>query len=400
MLTRKAEYSGLRLALITHEFPTVAHPDEGCVFYDFARELQKHCAVRIFCLSPSYPRHRFLGPRTFKPHSLGRPVSNVDVTFVRFPSLPVLTRPLNAVIARSRAQSQVASWQPDAILAYFIYPQGCAAVSIGERLKIPVILGARGSDLLRISDPFAKWQISRALRSAAAVTGVSQDLVQHAIRLGADPEHSVCILNGCHKSIFHPRDKRTARRALGLDEDQQHILFVGRLVQLKGIQDLIHALALLKNRSRPVKLLCVGQGPMERDLSALAGRLGVNDQVVFAGPKRNDEIGDWLGAADLLCLPSYSEGSPNVILEALSSGRPVVASAVGGIPDLIDDRCGILVPPRSPDRLAAALGAALDRSWDAHEISLRFGRAWSDVARDTLNLCSRYLPASLGQVCV
>ena len=78
---------------------------------------------------------------------------------------------------------------------------------------------------------------------------------------------------------------------------------------------------------------------MESDLRQLAARLGVTDRVLFTGSKQNEEIGQWLGAADLLCLPSYSEGSPSVILEARSpAAGPVVASAVGGIPDLIDSQ--------------------------------------------------------------
>lgn len=390
----------LRLAVITHEFPTEEHSCQGYVFYDLIRELQKHCSVRVFCLLHSYPRQQFLRPRTFQPAIFGRPLSGVDVEFVNYPSLPVITRPFNALTAARRAHPRIARWRPDLLLAFFLYPQGCAAISIGRQLKIPVILGARGSDLLRIPDLLTKWQISKALRSASAVQGVSLDLVERAIDLGADPQHARCIPNGCDRSIFYPRDKRVARRALDLDEEQQHILFVGRLVRLKGIQDLIQSLELLKARTKPIRLICIGQGPMESELRELAARLGLTGYVLFAGPKRNQEIGQWMGAADLLCLPSYSEGSPSVILEALSSGRPVVASAVGGIPDLIDDRCGILVPPQSPDQLAQALDQALDRTWDAKEISLRFGRTWSEAARETLDLCSRFVPISKSSACV
>ena len=174
-------------------------------------DLQKDCTARVFCLSPNYPQHRFFMPRTYAAQSFGRPFSirrRMPGVWSRSLSLPVLTRPFNAFTAGRLAKAHIASWCPDAILAYFIYPQGCAAASIGRRLNIPVILGARGSDLLRISDPLAKWQISKALQSAAAVTGVSRDLVDHAIALGADPEHAVCIPNGCHSSIFYPRDKR------------------------------------------------------------------------------------------------------------------------------------------------------------------------------------------------
>src|SRR5690606_33272769 len=86
-------------------------------------------------------------------------------------------------------------------------------------------------------------------------------------------------------------------------------------------------------------------------------------------------------------LPSYSEGHPNVLVEALACGRPVVATDVGGIPEVVDDGCGILVPPRDARALARALAQTLDRDWDDEILSRRFSRDWDAVARDTLHAC-------------
>jgi glycosyltransferase involved in cell wall biosynthesis len=93
-----------------------------------------------------------------------------------------------------------------------------------------------------------------------------------------------------------------------------------------------------------------------------------------------------MAAADLVTLPSYMEGCPNVVLEALACGRPVVASDVGGIPEILSDECGRLVPPRDSGALAHALASVLDRTWDAKAISAHGGRSWEVVAAELLEI--------------
>ena len=99
-----------------------------------------------------------------------------------------------------------------------------------------------------------------------------------------------------------------------------------------------------------------------------------------------DEVAVWMAAADLVTLPSYMEGCPNVILEALACGRPVVATNVGGIPEIMSDECGKLVPPRDSAQLANALASVLDRTWDASALSAHWGRSWKDVAAELLDI--------------
>ena len=98
-------------------------------------------------------------------------------------------------------------------------------------------------------------------------------------------------------------------------------------------------------------------------------------------------VAAWMNASDLFCLPSETEGCPNVLLEALACGRPAVATAVGGIPELIDDSCGILLPSKEPEVLARALETAARTSWDREAIAKRWRRTWTDVARETHEVC-------------
>ena len=112
----------------------------------------------------------------------------------------------------------------------------------------------------------------------------------------------------------------------------------------------------------------IGAGPLERELKELAAKLALGESVRFWGQRRHEEIPRWMNAVDLFCLPSIREGCPNVLLEALASGKPVVASRVGGIPELVGDHNAVLVPPGEPEALAAALRTAIAASWDQRQL--------------------------------
>ena len=139
------------------------------------------------------------------------------------------------------------------------------------------------------------------------------------------------------------------------------------------------------NGHEDILLTLVGTGPLEPELRELIQKYGLEDHVWLMGARPHEEVALWMNACDLFCLPSWMEGCPNVVVEARASGKPVVASNVGGIPDLIPDaRYGLLVPPRDTQALAKALQLALEREWH-HEtiLALAHQHTWRDVARET-----------------
>jgi glycosyltransferase involved in cell wall biosynthesis len=126
---------------------------------------------------------------------------------------------------------------------------------------------------------------------------------------------------------------------------------------------------------------------MREELHSRIAAANWGGQVLVPGAMQPKEIAEWIGAADLLCLPSYSEGYPNVVVEALACGRPVVATEVGGIPELVNATNGRLVAPRDAIALHGALVEVLGRSWDHAALSAGSSRSWDDVARATLAVC-------------
>ena len=214
-----------------------------------------------------------------------------------------------------------------------------------------------------------------------------EDLGRVAVdRYGADPERIRAIPNGCDAALFHPGDRRAAREALGLPQDDEIVLEVGRLVPEKGLRELLHATRRLAATRPGVRVVFVGDGPMQAELAAaLIAEPALPLQL--AGSQAPAQVAQWMVASDLVTLPSYSEGHPNVLVEALACGRPVVATPVGGIPEVVDAASGLLVPARDADALAEALAQALDRDWDEATLARRFSRDWQQVARETLLAC-------------
>jgi teichuronic acid biosynthesis glycosyltransferase TuaC len=209
---------------------------------------------------------------------------------------------------------------------------------------------------------------------------VSGDLLKTARNMGAPAERSHAILNGCDTSIFSPACKDQSRKALGLPMGGQMLLYVGRLDVRKGLKELIEATGRLRGQWADLRCFIVGDGPDRPILMKAIELENGKDWIKLIPSCSTKQVALWMAAADLVTLPSYAEGCPNVVLEALASGRPVVATNVGGIPEIMDESVGRLVPPKDVSSLTAALNEVLSQDWNADAIAKRRTRGWSAVA--------------------
>jgi glycosyltransferase involved in cell wall biosynthesis len=179
---------------------------------------------------------------------------------------------------------------------------------------------------------------------------------------------------------------------MSLNRGERVLLFVGRLEVTKGLRELLEAVSRLSKTRQNIRLVLLGGGLAKETLRRTLAELALERVVQFVPVSPPRDVARWMAASDLLVLPSYAEGCPNVVVEALNCGCPVVATDVGGIPDLVPDECGILVPPRDADRLTLALEIALERKWDQDRIASSARRSWEDVAREIYQLCSSLMP--------
>lgn len=273
----------------------------------------------------------------------------------------------------------------DLIDCHYVYPDGTAGIQMGQALGIPVILSARGTDLnlyprLRAIRP----RIQRNLAACHHLICVCSGLQDQAVDLGMAPEKISVIGNGVDAQRFQRVDRREARRKLGLPPVGRILLSVGHLTARKGFDLLLEAFARLSGPD--LFLVIAGHGEEKERLARRTEDLGLAGRVFFPGAILNQDLVDWYGAADLFVLASSREGWPNVLCEAQAMGLPVVATGVGGVPEIINDpSLGLLVEERSAEALAAALQLALRASWDRQHIEERGRRrTWDRVSESLL----------------
>ena len=250
----------------------------------------------------------------------------------------------------------IREFRPDLVYTPWAYPDGWAAVRLGRKAGLPVILQVLGSDILLLGqNPARRKRTEEAVRTADGVVAVSQDLAGHLSRIGVEPSKILVFNDGVDRGLFTPGDKARERAILDLPTGQRVILFVGNLVAVKAVDVLLRACVEQGLKDIACQVVIVGQGPLRPALEELAGELGIEDRVRFVGLLPHYDLPGWFRAADVLVLPSHSEGVPNVLLEASACGTPWVASRVGGIPEIAHLGISRMVTPNSPSELARAI---------------------------------------------
>jgi glycosyltransferase involved in cell wall biosynthesis len=286
--------------------------------------------------------------------------------------------------------AQVKSFRPDVILTPWVYPDGTASVALGKLWDVPVVVRAMGSDINQAARQLGRRsQVRWALRQAGGVVAVSEALAQAMVELGVARDRITVIPTGVDHTIFFPGEREESRRILGFPKEPV-VLVAARLSPEKGLLDLLQAME-LAIKDVPFHLVLVGEGGQRQRLEEEVKRRGLGDRVRLEGFQIESRMPLYYSAADLMCLPSHREGWPDAVMESFACGCPVVATAVGGVPDMIAlSGAGLLVPPAHPEDLAQALKQALRREWDRNEVARAVAPyTIEDTARRYLEVCEQ-----------
>jgi teichuronic acid biosynthesis glycosyltransferase TuaC len=374
----------IRLLTLTSLYPNAAMPTHATFVENRLRRIIDTGRVQAQVIAPVpwFPlKHKRFGeyakyaavPRFEVRHGL-------EVTHPRYVVVPkrpnwqpaAYFRAVKAEIDRLRARG----WDFDVIDCHYVYPDGVAAARLGRILGKPVVVSARGSDLNLIADLSGpKQQIQAAIPAIDQLITVSAALAERAKALGFPPERIAVLRNGVDDQVFRPVDGSVWReRAAGA---KFVIASVGNLIPLKGHDLVIQALAAIPG----AHLLVAGQGPERAALEALAERLGLRDRVHLIGTMPQDQLKALYSAADVLVLASEREGWPNVLLEAMACGTPVVATNVGGIPEIVTQPvAGRIAPARTAEALADCLRDLLATRADRLMVrAYAQGYSWDDT---------------------
>jgi glycosyltransferase involved in cell wall biosynthesis len=309
-------------------------------------------------------------------------VEGLEAAYPRYFYPPKIGRPVQGHLYYLGVKRAVAAAVRDvsafALYGTWAYPDGFAVVKLAGELGLPCVIKVHGSDINDYMD--VAWRrrvIVSTLNRADKVVAVSEALKRRMIECGVNETKIIVVYNGVDGEVFKTGDKDAARARLGIEGPGKRILFVGNLKPVKGVDDLIEAMRQLVVERSDARLHIVGYGPLEQALRQRVNAVSLQDNVHFEGEKGPEDVALWMNASDLLCLPSLNEGVPNVVLEALSCGLPVVATAVGGIPEVVSSEvAGILVEPRNPVMLYATISHALEHEWKSAAVS-RFAERFS-----------------------
>ena len=361
-LSRSGSDRPLRIVTFTTLFPNAAQPTHGVFVENRLRHLIASGRVtsRVMAPVPWFPYA--LAPLSssyakFADAAQADVRHDVVVSHPRYPVLPKFGMSLAPALLFARClpalrRLQTESGDFDVIDAHYFYPDGVAAVMLGKALGKPVAITARGTDVNLIPDyRLPRRMIQYAAREAAGIVAVSRALKDKLVALGVPTSRVRVLRNGVDLEMFRPRERSVVRARLGLTG--RTLLSVGNLIELKGHDLVIKALVTLPEHS----LLIAGEGPEGPALEHLALRLGLADRVRFLGRVAHEQLADIYSAADALVLASSREGWPNVLLEAMACGTPVVASRIGGIPEVVAaPEAGVLMPERTENGIATAVG--------------------------------------------
>ncbi|MFN7983322.1 MAG: glycosyltransferase [Vicinamibacterales bacterium] len=379
----------MRILAVTHQFPTVYQPTFAPYNRQQWSELARSHDVHIVRAVPwtiAWQQRRSgmwqgAGPM---PSAVGSPA--ISVSYPRFYFPPKWGSHLyghwfewstRAVVAR-----EVATWRPDVLLTSWAHPDGWATAKLAKRFGLPVVLKVLGSDVLVQATGKRRAYVSESVKAMTAVAAVSADLARHVVELGADPARVHVVPEGLSFEEFSPGDQQAARAQLGITGQEPMILFVGSVIAAKGVFDLVDACARLRDRQVRFQCCIVGKGGDLERVRQTIETLGLGRHVTCAGLRPHAELAQWFRASDVVALPSYTEGIPNVLREAIACGRPFVSTRVGGIPEIADPSLSRLTNAGDVDGLAAHLESILNDPLDVDSgVVRRINISWQESAR-------------------
>ena len=285
----------------------------------------------------------------------------------------------------------------DLIDAHFGYPESIAAAWLAQAFRVPFCVTLRGSELLHRNYVARRHGMEWALRRAGRVIAVSKELAQFARECGVPCNRIAVISNGVSSDKFRPSNRADIRKRLGIPEHCRLILSAGHLIALKRHDWVIRAMRSLDDGAPARLVIAGGKGQGVRssaeELRELVARLDLCRVVTFTGELAQQELADWMSAADVFCTASAREGWPNVVHEALACGTPVVATSVGAIPDLLPSSdYGLIADNDDPLSFEAALRSALAKEWNRQSISYwAHSRSWEQVGTEVFQEFSSVL---------
>ena len=408
----------MKICLLTHTYPRFPNDTTAPFVESTAETLQKQ-GVDVTVLTPDTPKFA----RTVADHTV-----NLQTYRYFFPRCLQLIGYSNTLVNDCKLKRYVYFLAPfmflsgvfhlfrlhrkhrfDVIHAQWLLPNGFIGAVLCKVYKLPLVITMQGSDMLVAKkNPFFKWMAKWTLKHTAMVTSVTPTFLPELAALGVPDSQRCLIPNGVDPKMFHStgrkkRDTTGLRERLSIPESDAVVFALGRIVLKKGFDILIQALCIVTQKYPNVTFIIGGDGTDLQRLKALAEELGVSECVRFPHTIHRAAVPTYFHLCDIFTLPAVFDpkgnvdGCPNVILEAMACGKPVVSSGISGIPIVVQNgKTGLLVEEKNPDALVTAIVSLLknpvkcDQFGNAAQQRIRHELTWSKTIEKFIGIYQQH----------
>jgi len=388
----------MNVLALSYLFPNNQHPNYGIFVLNRLSSVAEYCNVKVLAPIPWFPFRQYLPSYT---DSSDIPYyeknTKLEIYHPRFFVIPKFLKWLDGLFYFFGTVSTIMSikkeFDIDLIDVHWVYPDIITGYVLSKVFQKPMIVTIRGREVICFGErSFRKKIIDYFLRRSDHIVCLSNELAGIAKDIGIDPNKISVVPNGVDTDVFRPLNKMVCRNELGLPADNKIILSVGALIEGKGFHRIIECMPDLLRKYPDILLYIIGStgpaGNFKKELINQIQTLALQDKIFLMGARPNHELVKWYNTADVFCLATSGEGSPNVVLEAISCGCPVIASAVGGILEIMcEEFLGNTFDVSDENELRLKLNQFFEKEWNRRRIrSYMEGFSWDWCARKVMGI--------------
>lgn len=391
----------MRILALSYLYPNSVYPHYGIFVHNRLKAVSKYHQVVVINPIPWFPGHfKLKRYKNYNQIPFKENIEGLTIYHPRFFVIPLFFKFIDAFTYKSAVIPLVRNlfqkFPFDLVDLHWTYPDLPTGFILKSQYNKRMLVTLRGKEAFHCKDGAVReYLIKKYLRKADAVISLSHELQDIAMAIGVKKEKCHVVRNGVDSSRFFYIDQQKCRERLGLPLSEKIILSVGSLNYRKGFDRIIKALPLLLAEQPDWKIYIIGSegpdGDYRKQLVRMIGDLGLQGKVSFQGALGNAELVFWYNAADLFCLASRGEGSPNVLSEALACGCPSVATSVGSVVEILDQEFLGCRVDNTSSSVKAGLQKGIKKKWDRERIfSYMQSFSWDWCANNLLKIYINY----------
>ena len=385
-----------KILAISYLFPNSEKPNHGIFVYNRLNAMAKYADVTVINPIPWSPLHSFIDK--FK-HLRNIPAKtqrgNLNIYHPRYLSIPGYAKGVEIPTYRGAVKKVIdeIGFDFDLIDLHWTFPDLPTGDYLSNRFGVPYRVTLRGMEAFHIQDGDVRQaSVAQYLNKVGSIISLSTEMANQAISMGVSPEKVTVIRNGVDTKMFLYKPIDESRALLKLPKEHRIVLGVGSLIHRKGFDVVIKAMAEIESKEKLFHFYILGsegpEGDYRSELKKVVREKELENFVHFVGAVPNETLVDWYNAADVFCLSSRGEGSPNVLTEVLACGCSAVSTKVGSAPDIMESEedLGVLVDVDDSHNMRDALLQLLAKENDRQQRAEVFGKyTWDWCAKQTFD---------------